>query len=75
MVKFRHPHLDLKFSVVNILNEIRIVVDVMTMSEKTFLYEEMKWPEIMEVAKEDRVVILPVATIEDSELVKIFCNL
>ena len=75
MVKFRHPHLDLKFSVVKILNEIRIVVDVMTMSEKTFLYEEMKWPEIKEVAKEDRVVILPVVTIEDSELVQIFFNL
>lgn len=33
-----------------------------------FLYEEMKWPEIREVAKEDRVVILPVATIEDHGL-------
>lgn len=38
------------------------------------LYEELKWSEIREVAKEDRVVILPVATIEDSELFKIFFN-
>ncbi|MFQ6077201.1 MAG: creatininase family protein, partial [Candidatus Bathyarchaeia archaeon] len=28
----------------------------------------MKWPEIREVAKEDRVVILPVATLEDHGL-------
>ena len=30
-----------------------------------YLYEEMKWPEIKEVVKENRIVILPVATLED----------
>lgn len=30
-----------------------------------FLYEEMSWPEIREVVKEDRVVLIPTATIED----------
>ncbi|MFQ6126000.1 MAG: creatininase family protein [Candidatus Heimdallarchaeota archaeon] len=35
------------------------------MDKQPFLYEEMKWPEIREVAKENRVVIIPVGTIED----------
>lgn len=35
------------------------------MKGKIFLYEEMKWPEIKEAAEEDRVVILPVGTLED----------
>jgi creatinine amidohydrolase len=30
-----------------------------------FLYEEMKWPEIKKIAKENRVVVLPVGTLED----------
>lgn len=37
----------------------------MNMSEKMFLYEEMKWPELREAAEEERVVVVPVATIED----------
>ena len=35
---------------------------------KKFLYGEMTWPEIRTVAKEDRVVLLPVAIIEDHGL-------
>ncbi len=38
---------------------------MMIMENPTFLYEEMKWPEIKEVITEDRVVIIPVATLED----------
>jgi creatinine amidohydrolase len=30
-----------------------------------FLYEELSWPEILEIVKEDRVVLIPTATIED----------
>jgi len=38
------------------------------MTVKKFLYEEMSWPEILEVVKEDRVVLIPTATIEDHGL-------
>ena len=54
-------------------NGVLLFSNVITMEEK-ILYEELKWPEIRDVAKEDRVVILPVATIEESEIVKIFFN-
>ncbi|KON30627.1 hypothetical protein AC482_03435 [miscellaneous Crenarchaeota group-15 archaeon DG-45] len=37
----------------------------MSMVGKTFLYEEMKWPEVREAAREGRVAVIPVATIED----------
>jgi len=33
-----------------------------------FIYEELKWPEIKEVVKEDRVVILPTGSIEQHGL-------
>jgi creatinine amidohydrolase len=32
---------------------------------KKFLYDEMTWPEIKQVAEEDRVVLIPTATLED----------
>lgn len=32
---------------------------------KKFLYEEMKWPEIKEIAKENRVVVIPIGMLED----------
>jgi len=48
-------------------NGVLLFENVITMDVK-YLYEEMKWPEIREVAKEDRVVIIPVATIEDHGL-------
>ena len=35
------------------------------MTVDKFLYEELSWPEIKEVAEEDRVVLLPTATLED----------
>lgn len=35
------------------------------MPNSKFMYEEMSWPEIREVVKEDRVVLIPAATIED----------
>jgi creatinine amidohydrolase len=41
---------------------------VITVGEITYLYEEMKWPEIKEVVKQDRVVLIPVGTLEDHGL-------
>jgi creatinine amidohydrolase len=35
------------------------------MTIKKFLYDELTWPEIREAAKEDRVVLIPTATLED----------
>lgn len=35
------------------------------MSVPKFLYEATSWPEIWEVVKWDRVVLIPTATIED----------
>jgi creatinine amidohydrolase len=35
------------------------------MAVDKILYEELSWPEVLEVVKEDRVVLLPTATIED----------
>ena len=35
------------------------------MTVSKFLYEELSWPEVREVVKEDRVVLVPTATIED----------
>jgi len=32
---------------------------------KKFLYDEMTWPEIKQVVEEERVVLIPTATIED----------
>ena len=43
------------------MQEIKVTV-------KKFRYEEMSWPEIIEVVKEDRVVLIPTATIEDHGL-------
>lgn len=35
------------------------------MTIKKYLYDELTWPEIREVVKEDRVVLIPTATLED----------
>ena len=35
---------------------------------KKFLYEEMSWPELRDVVKEDRVVVVPVGMLEDHGL-------
>jgi creatinine amidohydrolase len=35
------------------------------MTIKKYLYDELSWPEVREVVKEDRVVLIPTATLED----------
>jgi creatinine amidohydrolase len=35
------------------------------MTESKFLYDELTWPEIREIVKEDRVVLIQTATLED----------
>jgi len=35
------------------------------MTTKKYMYDDLTWPEIREAAKEDRVVLIPTATLED----------
>ena len=37
----------------------------MTARVEKYVYREMTWPEIRDVAREDRVVVVPIATLED----------